>query len=318
VLQESGNDLLDAALIEQQQELAELDEELSSLPSIQEERDKIYALVTRMRYNLNLPTLGSDPPALIGDETSVEPTDRPVLRKTLAALEIRLAALNKQLDDFKESRLRRDNVRALIALMKESMPAAKPPVPIEITMDDSLGLTDAVAASPEPLWITMRRILSRSRTPLSIAMLTDTLRGLGYSKVTPETVRSAISRRSKIFQRRGDGFVVIDVPPEEQEDLSDLLRVVLSANPGRPMALPEIESVIDAMGVKFKEPENASKRISIMLRRLGSKQDSGVTVIYGSEVDPNGGPPIIHGPMQFVWNDSFPKPSPDVPFPSEM
>jgi hypothetical protein len=101
-------------------------------------------------------------------------------------------------------------------------------------------------------------------------------------------------------------------------NLADLLCAVLSANPGRPMALPEIRKVIDAMGIRFKKPVNAAAAINITLRRLAAKANSGVTVIYGSEVNPNGGPPIYHGPMQFVWNDSFPKPSPNIPFPAEF
>jgi hypothetical protein len=298
--------LLREALAEQQREFNELEAQLSSLPQIQDERDKAHAMVARMRYNLNLPPLGSV--ELLEYGPGVESNDNPLLRKTLAVLEAKLADLNKQLADLQAAKDRRDNVRALILLMKENMPADQPR-DIEIEVGDSLA--DAVVQ--QPLWVMVRTILLSARSSLNLATITDTLRGLGYPNVTAETVRSAIARKPDVFQRRGEGFVVI-----EQGNLSDLLRAVLSANPGRPMALPEIEKVIEAMGVRFKEPENASKRINVTLRRLGSKQDSGVTVIYGSENHLNGGPPITHGPMQFVWNDSFPKPSPDLPFPSEM
>jgi hypothetical protein len=204
--------LIREALVEQQQELAELDEELSSLIKIQDDRDKAHALVTRMRYNLNLPPLGSEHPDFLGDETAVEPTDRPVLRKTLAVLETKLKALNKQLSDLQESKVKRDNIRALVALMKESMPADQPR-DIEIELGDSL-------VTPSPLWVTVRQIISSSKTPLNIATITDALRGLGYPKVTAETVRSAINRRPDVFRRHGEGYAVSnseeDVRPEAQ------------------------------------------------------------------------------------------------------
>jgi hypothetical protein len=105
--------------------------------------------------------------------------------------------------------------------------------------------------------------------------------------------------------------------PPQYGTLADLLCAVLSANPGRPMTLAEIRRVIDAKGVKFQKPSNAAAAVNVTLRRLAVKPDNGVKIIYGSEVNPNGGPPIIHGPMQFFWDPSVPRPSPQIAFPAE-
>jgi hypothetical protein len=165
-----------------------------------------------MRYNLNLPPLGSDHPDFVGDETGVGPTDNPVLRKTLAVLEGKLAALNKQLADLQDARVKRDNIRALVALINASIPANDEPMPIQIELGDSL--TDAMS----PVWVMVRTIILSARTPLNLTTITETLRGLGYPKVSSETVRSAITRKPDVFERRGDGYVVKseDVRPEDR------------------------------------------------------------------------------------------------------
>lgn len=106
--------------------------------------------------------------------------------------------------------------------------------------------------------------------------------------------------------------------PPRTGTLSDILCAVLGANPGRPMTLPEIRRVIDAMGIRFQKPSNAAAFINVTLRRLSAKPDSAVKVVFGSEVDPKGGPPIVHGPMRFYWDPLVPKPSPQIPFPSEI
>jgi hypothetical protein len=106
--------------------------------------------------------------------------------------------------------------------------------------------------------------------------------------------------------------------PNGTGTLGDLVCAVLSANPDRRMTLSDIRKVIDAMGIKFTKPENSSAAINITLRRLAAKNGSAVKIEFGSEVDPKGGPPIVHGPMRFWWDSSVPKPSPNIPFPSEM
>lgn len=190
--------LLREALAEQQQELSELDTKLSSHTQIQDERDKTHSMVARMRYNLGLPPLGSV--ELLEYGPNVDSSDSPILRKALASLEERLATLDKQLSDLRAAKDKRDNVRALIVLMKENMPAD-----IEIEVGDSI--TDAVVQ--QPLWVMIRTIISNARTPLSLADITDTLRGLGYPKVTPDTVRSAIFRKPDVFMRSADGHFVV-------------------------------------------------------------------------------------------------------------
>ncbi|MGA3188267.1 MAG: hypothetical protein ABSF22_14270 [Bryobacteraceae bacterium] len=205
--------LLREALAEQQREFSDLEAQLSSLPRIQDERDKAHAMVARMRFNLNLPPLGSV--ELLEYGPGVESTDNPLLRKALAVLEAKLADLNKQLSDLQAAKDRRDNVRALIVLMKENMPADQPR-DIEIELGDSI--TDAVAQ--QPLWIMIRTIILNARTPLNLADITDSLRGLGYPKVTPDTVRSAIFRKPDVFARRGEeGYVVLseDVRPKDRK-----------------------------------------------------------------------------------------------------
>jgi hypothetical protein len=206
-------ELLLAARDEQQHQLRELTEKLASLTQIQEERDKTHALVSRIRFNLKLPPLGAIHPDLMEHQPSVDPTDSPVLRKALAVLEEKLAALDQQLLDLREAKGKREDIQGLLALMNESLPASES-VPIEIELSDSISPTDAVS----PLWIMIRIIILNARTPLSLATITETLRAIGFTRVSSETVRNAISRKPDVFQRRGEGYVVIseDVRPEDR------------------------------------------------------------------------------------------------------
>ncbi len=83
------------------------------------------------------------------------------------------------------------------------------------------------------------------------------------------------------------------------------------------MTLAEIRKVIDAMGIRFKKPENASSAINITLRRLAAKEGSAIKIDdYGTDMIDR--QPVKRGPMKFIWDASVPKPSPNILFSSEM
>jgi hypothetical protein len=92
-------------------------------------------------------------------------------------------------------------------------------------------------------------------------------------------------------------------PAHHFGNLGEILRAVLSNNPGRPMTVSEIIYVIDAMGIKFKNPKNTSATLGVTLRRMALKPDSGIVWVPA---------PVLGKPVRFVWNDAVPKPPSDL------
>jgi hypothetical protein len=95
--------------------------------------------------------------------------------------------------------------------------------------------------------------------------------------------------------------LAVGSPAYHYGNLGQILRAVLSSNPGRQMTISEIRYVIDSMGIKFSKPENASATLGVTLRRMASKPETGVIWIPA---------PVLGHPSRFIWNDSVAKPQP--------
>jgi hypothetical protein len=92
------------------------------------------------------------------------------------------------------------------------------------------------------------------------------------------------------------------IPPPQYGSLTDLCYAVLSANPGRPMTIPEIRHVIELMGIQL-EYSNTAAVINTTLRRLAGKADCPIE-LAAPELQLGG----LAGPPRFFWNPMVPAP----------
>jgi hypothetical protein len=130
----------------------------------------------------------------------------------------------------------------------------------------------------------------------------------------PQYVQQAIALKTRIHRLKATikilgqlrGLPLAESTPDGTGTLGDLVRVILSANIGRPMTVTQIRNVANAMGIQFKKYQNAASALTLTLRRLGDKPGSGVITNLGTH------------PMTFEWDVTVPLPSPQIPFPSVM
>jgi hypothetical protein len=128
----------------------------------------------------------------------------------------------------------------------------------------------------------------------------------------PQYLRQAIALKSRIGRLKATikilgqlrSLPLAESTPDGTGTLGDLVCAILSANVGRPVTVTQIRDVATAMGIQFKNRQNAASALTLTLRRLGIKPGSGVLTNLGTH------------PMTFEWDTSVPLPSPQMPFPS--
>lgn len=139
-------------------------------------------------------------------------------------------------------------------------------------------------------------------------------RQLALCGLQPQYLQQAVALRTRIARLEATiklleqlrGLPLAESTPDGTGTLGDLVRVILSANIGRPMTVTQIRNVATAMGIQFKKHQNAASALTLTLRRLGIKPGSGVITNLGTQ------------PMTFIWDVTVPLPSPNIPFPSSM
>ncbi len=103
--------------------------------------------------------------------------------------------------------------------------------------------------------------------------------------------------------------------PPRYGNLADLCFAVLSANPGRQMTVPEIQHVIELMGITLQY-SNPGSVLHTTLRRLAGRPESPVKMTSRGVIF-HGSTPTPDGP-RFSWDPAVPRPAHDLKFASEM